>query len=128
MLSGPANLTHPSFNRSGEPVIIQRSSKQRDDIPLKVLIINCHSILDKKPELENLIETSQADIFLGTESWLRDDHPSTSIDPKGFKVYRKDRRNLTGGGVFILVAEKLISSEPEEMKVECSCELIWAHV
>ena len=183
-LSGSDNLTHPSFNRSGEPVIIQRSSKQRDDIPLKVLIINCHSILDKKPELENLIETTQqgskivlvrsylrvsqaagqvnilifllkikfspcmpinfvmqgkclfsdisrtaqADIILGTESWLRDDHLSTSIFPKGFKVYRKDRRNRTGSGVFILVTEKLISSEPEEMKVEGSCELIWAHV
>ena len=128
MLSGSDNLTHPSFNRSGEPVIIQRSSKQRDDIPLKVLIINCHSILDKKPELENLIETTQADIILGTESWLRDDHLSTSIFPKGFKVYRKDRRNRTGGGVFILVTEELISSEPEEMKVEGSCELIWAHI
>ena len=59
---------------------------------------------------------------------MRDDHLSTSIFPKGFKVYRKDRRNRTGGGVFILVTEKLISSEPEEMKVEGSCELIWAHV
>ena len=93
-----------------------------------MLIINCHYILDKKPELENLIETTQADIILGTESWLRDDHLSTSIFPKGFKVYHKDQRNWTGGGVFILVTEKLISSEPEEMKVEGSCELIWAHV
>ena len=30
--------------------------------------------------------------------------------------------------MFILVAEKLVSSEPEEMKVEGSCELIWAQV
>ena len=58
MLSGSENLTHPSFNRSREPVLIQRSLKQRDDIPLKVLIVNCHSIVDKKPELVNLIETT----------------------------------------------------------------------
>ena len=128
MLSGSENLTHPSFNRSREPVLIQRSLKQRDDIPLKVLIVNCHSIVDKKPELENLIETTQADIILGTESWLKDEHLSTAIFPKGFKVYRKDRSNRDGGGVFILISEKLISSEPEELKVEGSCEMIWAQV
>ena len=86
--TGPENLTHPSLNRSGEQIPIQRSSKQRDDIPLKVLIINCHSILDKKPELENLIETTQADIILGTESWLKDDHLSTAIFRLKLKTLR----------------------------------------
>ena len=54
----------------------------------------------------------------------------TELTPcaKGFKVYRKDRKKRAGGGVFILVSEKFVSSEPEKMKAEGSCELIWAQI
>ena len=37
-------FTHPSFRYSSEPQKIQRSQKQRDDIQLKVLVVNCQSI------------------------------------------------------------------------------------
>ena len=72
--------------------------------------------------------STQADIVLGTESWLKNNHLSTEIFPKGFKVYRKDRTNKAGKGVFILVSDKLISSEPEELKVGGQCELAWAQI
>ena len=32
------------------------------------------------------------------------------------------------GGVFILVSDKLISSEPEELKVDGQCELVLAQI
>ena len=76
--------------------------------------------------LENMIETTYADIVLGTESWLKSHHLSTEIFPTGFKVFKKDRERQTGGGVFILVSEKLISTEPEELKTDGKCELVWA--
>ena len=60
------------------------------------------------------MESTQADIVLGTESWFKSDHLSTAIFPKGYKVYRKGRVNKTCGGVFILVSEKLVSAEPVE--------------
>ena len=87
---------------------MQPSSRQRDDIPLKILVVNCRSVVDKKPQMENLIDSTQADIILGTESWLNDQHLSTAVFPKGFKVFRKDRCGQTGGGVFILVSERLV--------------------
>ena len=46
------HLTHPSFNAHSDPIAVQRSLRQRDDIPLKVLVINCQSIVDKKPILK----------------------------------------------------------------------------
>ena len=64
-------------------------SNLRDDIPLKVLVISCHSIIDKKLSLENMIESTQADITLGTESWLKSHHLSAAVSPKNFKAYRK---------------------------------------
>ena len=75
-----------------------------------------------------MLESAQADIVLGTESWLKNDYLSTEIFPKGFKVYRKDRPIKVGGGVFILVSDKLIHSEPEELKVDGQCELVWAQI
>ena len=78
--------------------------------------------------LENMIETTHADIVLGTESWLKSHHLSTEIFPTGVKVFRKDMERQTGGGVFILVSEKLISTEPEELKTDGKCELVWAQI
>ena len=89
-------FTHPSFSYTRESVVVQRSPKQRDDIPLKILAVNCHSIVEKKPLLENMFKSKQADIVLGTESWLKHDQLSLEIFPKGFKVYRKDRTNKVG--------------------------------
>ena len=121
-------LTHPSFHSHNESMVVQPSSSQRDDIPLKVLVINCHSVVDKKPQIENLIDSTQADIILGTESWLKSQHLSTAVFPKGFKVFRKDRMDKTGGGVLILVSEKFVSHEPEDLKFNGHCELVWAQI
>ena len=122
--TSPDFFTHPSLNDSKEPTIVQRRQGKRNDILIRVLIVNCHSIVEKRPQLENMLESTQADIVLGTESWLNSQHLSTAI----FKVYRKDRVNRAGGGVFIMVSEKFISSEPEELKVDAHCEIVWVHV
>ena len=122
--TSPDFFTHPSLNDSKEPTIVQRRQGKRNDILIRVLIVNCHSIVEKRPQLENMLESTQADIVLGTESWLNSQHLSTAI----FKVYRKDRVNRAGGGVFIMVSEKFISSEPEELKVDAHCEMVWVHV
>jgi hypothetical protein len=51
---------------------------------LRILVVNCQSIKNKKQELENLVETSKPDIMIGTESWLSNDIQSTEIFPSGF--------------------------------------------
>ena len=40
----------------------------RNDIPLKVAVVNCRSVVNKKPEMLNLLEATQADVVIGTES------------------------------------------------------------
>jgi hypothetical protein len=46
---------------------------------LRILVVNCQSIKNKKEELENLVETSKPNIMIGTESWLSNDIQSTEI-------------------------------------------------
>jgi len=88
---------------------------------LRILVVNYHSIKNKKQELENLVETSKPDIMIGTESWLSNDIQSTEIFPSGFTSYRKDRKTDSHGGIFILVSGKYLSSEP----TDDSSEQLW---
>ena len=47
--------------------------------------------------------SSEADIIVGTESWLTPDITDSEIFPPDLTIFRKDRSQKTGGGVFIAV-------------------------
>ena len=82
---------------------------KRNDLPLRVLIIKYQSIKTpgKHAELANIIESTQADIVIGTESWLNPSIKSQEVFPSDFNCYRKDRSTGEGGGVFILVSKEI---------------------
>ena len=47
--------------------------------PLTILNVNCQSVKSKVPQFINLVESTEPDIVLGTESWLSSDiHDSAS--------------------------------------------------
>ena len=79
------------------------------DTPLKVVVVNCWSIVGKKAQMLNLLDATQADVIIGTESWLTSMIPDSEICPPGYTMFRKDRANGTGGGVFILISSELVS-------------------
>lgn len=60
-------------------------------------------------ELAALIESVNADIIFGTESWLNPSISDSEVFPEKFIAYRKDRQSL-GGGVFVLVRSDLSTS------------------
>ena len=70
---------------------------------MKVIIINCRSIIDKKPEYENLLHSTNPDIIIGTKSWLKPKHFDNAIfDPDvGYTPYRRDRIGQTGGAYLL---------------------------
>ena len=86
------------------------SAKQRKDLPLKLINLNCQSLINKKASLSTLCETTDADIIIGTESWLTDGHFSSEIFPPGYKVFRKDRKKGKGGGVFIITKGTILAT------------------
>ena len=65
---------------------------------LKIAIINCQSVRNTVPELETLLETSQPDVVIGTESWLTDDVGTAEIFPSDYTRYRRDRKGKKKGG------------------------------
>ena len=74
-----------------------------------------------------MIESTQADIVIGSESWLDPSISSSEVFPPNFTSFRNDRSGK-GGGVFLLVSNKYDSQEPEELKAGDECEVVWAKI
>ena len=109
-----------------------KDTRKRKDLPIRIVVLNCQSIKTsgKPAQLLNLISSLQADVIIGSESWLNPGIKSSEIFPYNFKCFRRDRPNGAGGGVFLLVSQEFESSEPEELRVDSgtNCEVFWAKV
>jgi len=99
----------------------------RKDKPLKVVLMNCQSVVKKSAEIHSLLLSINPDIVIGTESWLKPEIHSSEIFPPEYITYRRDRTDTTGGGVFILVASHLISCELDEFQSPDS-EALWVQI
>ena len=111
--------SYPSSIESTPP-----TRKNRKD-NLKVVVMNCQSILNKIPELHTFTDTCQPDIIVGTESWLTPSVMSSEVFPDDYITYRKDRQDKKGGGVFICVKKDLISSE---ISLNITSELLFVKI
>ena len=110
----------------------QLQPQKRKDLPMSIVVVNCQSIKSngKPSQLRNLVSSIQADIVIGTESWLNPTIRDAEVFPERFKAYRRDRTDGKGGGVFLLISKEYDSSEPEELKVspQDDIELAWVKI
>ena len=76
---------------------------------LVVMQLNIRGIGSKKMQLLDLIDNStdhkELDVILLSETWLTPFSPNLNIP--GYTLHRQDRRHKKGGGVAILVSNKL---------------------
>ena len=90
---------------------------------LRILVMNCESIKNKKAELHTIIDSAKPDIILGNESWLTPDIKNSEIFPESFDAVRKDRASDAHGGVFIAFNRDLLCTETPEL--DTKCEIVW---
>lgn len=76
---------------------------------MKIMLINCQSIRNKVVQFSVMIDMYEPDVVIGVESWLKEDINNREIFPGGYDVYRRDRGDVRGGGVFIMVRDKFES-------------------
>ena len=67
---------------------------------MKILNINCQSIINKRSEFQSVLDLEKPDFVIGTESWLNTDHLDSEIFPRslGYTSFRRDRASGTKGG------------------------------
>ena len=114
-------------NAVSSPIVQTKEAKPRTkkavlNHPLRILIMNCQSIKNKKAEIHTVIESAKPDIILGNESWLTPDIKNSEIFPDSFDAVRKDRASDAHGGVFIAFMRDLCTEAPE---LDTKCEIIW---
>lgn len=78
---------------------------------IKVMFWNARSILKHKEELCVILKT--IDIFICVESWLTD---VKEFKMPGFVSFRRDRSHSAGGGILILIKNKLAFKELTNIK------------
>ena len=111
------------------PVANTRTSnpKRLQTHKLTVIVTNCRSLVNKKAELINLLDSTKADIAICTETWLNSSISDSEICPDNYSLFRNDRTDRRGGGVAILTSNKLMVSQPVEYMCNNS-ELLWAEI
>jgi hypothetical protein len=96
--NGPLASSSPKQHNTSETT---RASKDT----LRILNINFQSIRNKKVLLHNLVETTETDIIIGTETWRNNSiHSSEIIPTDQYNIFRNDREGSKGGGHGVLMA------------------------
>lgn len=73
---------------------------------LGFLHVNARSILPKLDQLKVWVESSNPDVLVITETWLRNSIPYPDLYLSGYNLFRQDRSSK-GGGVAIFTKEYL---------------------
>ena len=91
--------------------------------PLHLLNVNFQSVVGKKAEIANLLESIKPDVVVGTETWLQPEVNDSEYLPANYKAVNKDRVSKKEGGVLIATREDLQCTVVPELDTECSS--IW---
>lgn len=103
-----------------------RCMKIRSPTKLRLICLNMQSIMPKKESFWNLLESSNPDVVLANETWLKPTILDSELLPPGspYLIYRKDRTSGYGG---VLIALKNdLPSDPVE--VNSDCEIICRNI
>ena len=116
----PNATSTPKWNNKNKKSIFKK---------LKIMCINCDSLrsVDKRAELNCLVNHHNPHIILGQESRLGPDIPSCEVFHKGYKSFRRDRV-MGDGGVFILVREDIDHVEDAFPNDNKDCESVWVQL
>ena len=129
----------PQATSSPDPSSATSRGRKNKNAPthLKVLNVNAQSILDKKARFQNLVDSTDPDIVIMTETWLKPDKADGEIGEAGrfaceYDIHRRDRPGKkTGGGVLIAVKKQYISSRQEDLEADSekeNAEMIWVKI
>ena len=111
--SSVQSIASPLNNKPNAPIMASSPKpapkEHRNRKSLRLLTINFQSLRNKGKLLEAIIDDTEPDIILGTETWLDESIKSSEILPNylGYDVQRRDRKSDEHGGVLIAARRDL---------------------
>ena len=101
------------------------SNTRQGNAGLKCVSLNARSIMNKKSELNIMVNDSDPHIIGITESWANKDITDAELGLEGYVMFRKDRMGRRGGGVLLYVKDTIPAYEIQ-LREEADCEeAIW---
>ena len=92
---------------------------------IKCVCLNDRSIINKKNELNIMVDDIKPHIIRITESWAHNDITDAELGLEGYVMFRKDRIGEKGGGVLLYIKENIPAYEVH-LSEEADCnEAIW---
>ena len=94
----------------------------------KCVCLNARSIVNKRNELNIMVEDNDPHIIGITESWATPDISDAELGMTGYVMLRKDRIGRRGGGVILYIKESIQAYEIKlEKQAECE-EAVWCNI
>ena len=88
-------------------------------------MLNARSIINKKNELNIMVDDIKPHIIGITESWAHNDITYAELGLEGYVMFRKDSIGKKGGGVLLYIKENIPAYEGQ-LSEEADCnEAIW---
>ena len=99
---------------------------------IKCVCLNARSIINKKNELNNMVDDIKHHIIGITESWANNDITDAELGLDGYVMFRKDRIGGRGGGVLLYIKETMPAYEVQlQEEADCNeaicCKLVTGH-
>ena len=89
------------------------------------MCLNARSIINKKTELNIMVDDIKPHIIGITESWANNDITDAELGLEGYVMFRKDRMGRRGGGVLLYIKESIPAYEVQ-LQEEADCkEALW---
>ena len=99
---------------------------------IKCVCLNARSIINKKKELNIMVDDIKPHIIGITESWENNDIADAELGLEGYVMFRKDIIGRRGGGVLLYIKETIPAYEVQlQEEADCNeaicCKLVTGH-
>ena len=92
------------------------------------MCLNARSIINKKTELNIMVDDIKPHIIGITESWANNYITDAELGLEGYVMFRKDRMGRRGGGVLLYIKESIPAYEVQ-LQEEADCkEALWCNL
>ena len=92
------------------------------------MCLNARSIINKKTDLNIMLDDIKPHIIGITESWANNDITDAELGLEGYVMFRKDRMGRRGGGVLLYIKESIPAYEVQ-LQEEADCkEALWCNL